>query len=88
MKNHNYMSVYIATSMLSAIAFIFMLLIKFAGANISWFWVSAPLWMPSCIAAVILLIAFTTVIIKDKLAQRHYISKNLIEYFEVKNEQQ
>ena len=76
-KSNVPIGIYFIIYILSVLSFITLLIIKLTDTfYVTWFWVLATLWMPSCALTLILLIAFVITIVKDKLTT-HYIIKDI-----------
>lgn len=67
---------YITYTICCVLLFLLLLLIKLSGLiYLSWFWVFSPLWMPSCILAVLLFIMFNAMTICDGIRNRKKYAK-------------
>ena len=68
--------IYFAYTITCIFLSVILLLIKLSNIiYISWFWVFAPIWMPSCIIAVVLFVAFNIMMIKDSFQNRKKYAK-------------
>ena len=73
-KSNVPIGIYFIIYILSVLSFITLLIIKLTNTfYITWFWVFAVLWMPSCVITLILLTVFVFTIAKEKLTT-HYIT--------------
>ena len=79
MKNKNYMAIYMSIILLAIIATFVLISLKLSGAmSVSWWWIFCPLWIPSCLSAVLFLIGMIVIFIKDKIIDRKkYIIKEI-----------
>ena len=67
---------YISYTLCCVLLFLLLLLIKLSNfAYISWFWVFSPLWMPSCILAILLFVIFNAMIICNGIRSRKKYAK-------------
>ena len=79
-NNKNYSGFYASICLVLGMIFFGMLLLRLTRAvMIPWVWVFAPLWIPSCVIAIILGIVFLIVIVKDKILKGHYIVRELFD---------
>lgn len=79
-KRVSFIGIYIVSSVSLALLFIIGLCLKMTGVvDVSWWWVSSPIWLPTLIFCVCFCFSISYLSLKEHFEKNKYISKDIYE---------